>query len=155
MIWTAAGPESGSVISRLYRIIVPVAENETEIPYGYYLSQNYPNPFNPVTKINYKLQVTNFVSLKVYDVLGNEIAMLVNMKQNAGTHNIEFDGSSFASGIYFYSLYVNNVPVETRKMMLLKWLPQWSVIFPRFQSTHLYLCWWCSEIFAYSNLLNL
>ena len=108
------------MIAKYNRIIVPVAENETEIPYGYYLSQNYPNPFNPFTKINYKLQVPNFVSLKVYDVLGNEIATLVEMKQNAGTHNVEFDGSDFASGIYFYSLYVNNLPVETRKMMLLK-----------------------------------
>ncbi|MFZ1322951.1 MAG: T9SS type A sorting domain-containing protein [Ignavibacteria bacterium] len=90
-------------------------------PENYYLSQNYPNPFNPKTIINYELQVTSdkFVNLKVFDVLGNEVATLVNEKQQAGSYNIEFDGSKLPSGIYFYRLNTDNF-TEVKRMMLLK-----------------------------------
>ncbi|HMS64080.1 MAG TPA: T9SS type A sorting domain-containing protein [Ignavibacteria bacterium] len=86
------------------------------------LSQNYPNPFNPGTKINYELSASgggNFISLKVYDILGNEIATLVNQKQNAGSYSVDFDGRNLSSGIYFYTFETNDFK-ETRSMLLIK-----------------------------------
>ncbi|MFZ1320797.1 MAG: T9SS type A sorting domain-containing protein [Ignavibacteria bacterium] len=80
---------------------------------------NYPNPFNPKTIINYELPKSDVVSLKVFDVLGNEVMVLVNEKQNAGTYSVEFDGSRFASGIYFYTIRTGDF-IQTKKMMLLK-----------------------------------
>ncbi|HPI36884.1 MAG TPA: T9SS type A sorting domain-containing protein [Ignavibacteriaceae bacterium] len=85
----------------------------------YALSQNYPNPFNPVTTINYQIPKDGFVSLKVYDILGKEIATLVNSDKAQGKYTVEFDGSRFASGMYIYKLQSGDF-VETRKMMLLK-----------------------------------
>jgi hypothetical protein len=89
-------------------------------PGKFELSQNYPNPFNPVTKINYQLRATNYVSLKVYDVLGNEVFDLVNEKQNAGYYEIDFDGSNFSSGVYFYKLAIDGNVIDTKRMVLLK-----------------------------------
>ncbi len=89
-------------------------------PLEYKLEQNYPNPFNPSTKISYSLPNAEYVLLKVYDVLGNEIAALVNKKQNAGNYEIEFDGSNFASGVYFYNLEIDGSVVGTKRMLLLK-----------------------------------
>jgi len=86
----------------------------------YQLYQNYPNPFNPSTIINYQLSMFNFASLKVYGVLGNEVALLVNEKKNAGSYQVEFEGSNFPSGIYFYSLYMNSSLIDTKRMLLIK-----------------------------------
>ena len=86
---------------------------------NYQLSQNYPNPFNPSTVISYRLPVIGFVTLKVYDVLGREVATLVNEEKSAGEYEIEFNGSKLPSGIYFYQLKTGNF-VETKKMVLLK-----------------------------------
>jgi len=83
------------------------------------LEQNYPNPFNPSTKINYSIPDEGFVSLKFYDVLGEEIETLVNEYQSAGTYEVEFNDSDLSSGIYYYSLQYNNF-IETKKMLLLK-----------------------------------
>jgi len=83
------------------------------------LSQNYPNPFNPTSVIEYTLPADEFVSLKVYDILGREVAALVNEKQNAGKHSVNFNGSSLASGVYFYILTTNNF-VLSKKMNLIK-----------------------------------
>jgi len=85
----------------------------------YSLSQNFPNPFNPKTVISYELPVTGNALLKVFDVLGNEVAELVNEKQNAGSYSVEFDGSNFSSGVYFYKLTAGEF-VETKRMILLK-----------------------------------
>ena len=90
------------------------------IPGKFYLSQNYPNPFNPFTDLEFGISDLGFVSLKVHDALGNEVAVLVNEKKNSGSYEVEFDGSSYASGIYFYSLYVDGVPIDTKRMVLLK-----------------------------------
>ena len=89
----------------------------------YLLFQNFPNPFNPITTIKYTIPVGTgrdlSVQLKVYDMDGKEIASLVNEKQSAGYYSVEFDGSKFASGIYFYRLSVGEF-TETRKMLLIK-----------------------------------
>ena len=88
-------------------------------PSDFSLSQNYPNPFNPTTSIGYQLPVNSFVSLKVYDVLGNEVASLVNEQKTAGEYNAVFNASSLGSGVYFYVLKAGNF-VQSRKMMLIK-----------------------------------
>jgi len=83
------------------------------------LFQNYPNPFNPSTKISFKIPQTGFTSLKVYDVLGNEVATLVNEKKPAGSYEVEFKSDGLPSGIYFYQLKTGNF-IATKKMILLK-----------------------------------
>ncbi len=93
--------------------------DNNNVPTKYYLSQNYPNPFNPSTLIKYQLPVSDNVTLKVYDVLGNEITTLVNEFKPAGSYSISFDASKLSSGIYFYRLQAGNY-VETKKMLLLK-----------------------------------
>ncbi|HKI77825.1 MAG TPA: T9SS type A sorting domain-containing protein [Ignavibacteriaceae bacterium] len=83
------------------------------------LSQNYPNPFNPASVIKYTIPTNGIVSLKIYDVLGREVAILVNKKQNAGNHSVNFNGASLTSGIYIYVLTTNDF-VLSKKMNLLK-----------------------------------
>ncbi|MBI5402708.1 MAG: T9SS type A sorting domain-containing protein [Ignavibacteriae bacterium] len=91
----------------------------TQVPGEYNLGQNYPNPFNPVTKISYDIPKSGFVSLKVYDLLGREIAALVNEVKAPGSYIVELDASAFASGTYFYRLESGNF-ISTRKMVLIK-----------------------------------
>ena len=88
-------------------------------PTKYSLEQNYPNPFNPSTLIRYKLPIDGQVSLKIYDVLGNEIETLVNKQQTAGNYEVNFDASLLSNGIYFYQLTTNGFS-KTLKMILLK-----------------------------------
>ena len=85
----------------------------------YELEQNYPNPFNPTTKIKYQIPELSFVTLKVYDVLGNEIETIACQEKPAGSYEIEFNADALTSGIYFYRLQAGNF-VETKKMVLLK-----------------------------------
>jgi len=98
--------------------ITDVEENKT-IPQDFVLYQNYPNPFNPSTIIGYQLPVTSNVTLKVYDILGREIATLVNEQKPAGKYELKFDGSELASGVYFFTLKTGNY-AETKKMILMK-----------------------------------
>lgn len=93
--------------------------NSPEVITFYSLNQNYPNPFNPSTIINYQTPVDNFVTLKVFDVLGREVADLVNTYKEAGIHSVEFIASELPSGIYFYKIQIGNY-VETRKLILQK-----------------------------------
>jgi hypothetical protein len=93
--------------------------NPLVVPDKFHLYNNYPNPFNPTTKINYQLAEISFVALKIYDVLGNEIATLVNEENPAGIYEVEFNGNGMPSGIYFYQLRSGNF-IETKKMVLLK-----------------------------------
>ena len=90
---------------------------------NYLLSQNYPNPFNPSTTIRYEIPERSFVTIKIYDVLGNEIATLVNEEKSAGSYEVIFNTEASiknpASGIYFYQLSAGNY-TETKKMILLK-----------------------------------
>ena len=111
-------------LSQLFRADWGLGVEETgEIPQTFSLAQNYPNPFNPNTVISYRLSMTSNVTLKVYDVLGNEIATLVNEEKQPGTYEVEFNTFSIkhlpSSGIYFYQLKAGNY-IETKKMVLLK-----------------------------------
>jgi len=98
--------------------IITDVEDET-IPTSYSLSQNYPNPFNPSTTIRYTIPKQSFVTLKVYNVLGEEIKTLVNKELNIGVYEVNFNASGFASGIYFYSLKTGDF-VSTKKLILIK-----------------------------------
>ncbi|HZW40648.1 MAG TPA: T9SS type A sorting domain-containing protein [Ignavibacteriaceae bacterium] len=94
-------------------------QEENNILYYFSLEQNYPNPFNPSTKINYTLPKQGLVTIKVYDVLGKEIMQLVNEEKPSGEYEVEFDGSSLSSGIYYYKIQAGEF-VQTKKMVLMK-----------------------------------
>ncbi|MBI5216604.1 MAG: T9SS type A sorting domain-containing protein [Ignavibacteriae bacterium] len=96
-----------------------VNSKNSTVPSEFALAQNYPNPFNPVTVISYQLKVKSDVTLKIYDVLGQEVATLVHQTQDAGYKSIEWDASNIESGIYFYRLTAGNF-VETKKLLLVK-----------------------------------
>jgi hypothetical protein len=85
----------------------------------YSLTQNYPNPFNPSTVISYQLPAGSFVTLKVYDILGREVATLVNEVKPPGTYTVRFDASGLASGVYVYRLTAGDF-VQTCKMLVIK-----------------------------------
>ncbi|MBN1407789.1 MAG: T9SS type A sorting domain-containing protein, partial [Calditrichaceae bacterium] len=91
----------------------------SELAHSFALYQNYPNPFNPSTLISYQLPSSDFVTLKVYDVLGKEVKMLVNERQHAGNHSVQFDASSLPNGVYFYKIEAGTY-CDTRKLLLLK-----------------------------------
>lgn len=92
----------------------------TQVIDHYILLQNYPNPFNPSTKIKYKLNKSGFVNIKVFNILGKEIAVLINARQSAGEYGVSFDASNYPGGVYFYSLYVDNKIINTKKMILIR-----------------------------------
>jgi len=93
--------------------------NVTILPNQFALYQNYPNPFNPSTTISYDLPANDFVTLKIFDVLGNEITTLINEEQQAGYHKINFDALALSSGMYFYTLQSDN-KILMNKMILIK-----------------------------------
>jgi hypothetical protein len=134
--WTAPSAGSGEVkiyLSGLQgsksgattKIILNVSESVTGVSgtkegiESFELNQNYPNPFNPVTVINYQLAVNSHVSLKVFDVLGNEVATLVNEKKDAGNYSVKFDGIKLSTGIYFACLQRGD-RMQIKKMSLIK-----------------------------------
>ncbi len=98
----------------------------SEIPQSFSLEQNYPNPFNPSTPINFNIPIagngldgSGIVSLRIYDMLGKEIAVLVNENLTAGSYSVDFNASSLPSGTYFYRLQSGSF-IETKKMILIK-----------------------------------
>jgi hypothetical protein len=97
--------------------------NEIEVeviaPFQFVLEQNYPNPFNPSTTIQYQLSQDARVTLKVYDILGSEVATLINEEQQAGYKEVNFNGINFASGMYIYRLSIGSF-VSTKKMLMIK-----------------------------------
>jgi N-acetylneuraminic acid mutarotase len=105
--------------NNLYKVGDKNLMGSADLPTEFELFQNYPNPFNPTTKIKYQLPVQSFVTLKVYDVLGNEIAILVNEEKPVGSYEIDFKASSLPSGIYFYKLQAGSF-LQIKKMVLLK-----------------------------------
>jgi hypothetical protein len=100
-------------------LIVSVESDASTQPEQFSLNQNYPNPFNPSTTISYSIPTSEFVTLKVFDVLGNEVATFANEEKTSGSYEVEFDASGLASGIYFYQLKAGSF-VETKRMVLLK-----------------------------------
>jgi len=100
-------------------LITAIEEEHGDVPGLYALDQNYPNPFNPSTKINYSVPRSGLVSLKVYNVVGQEVATLFSGVQQAGNYHATFDGSKFASGVYFYRLQAGNF-CSVKKMLLMK-----------------------------------
>jgi hypothetical protein len=96
-----------------------VIEVQVGAPDNFALEQNYPNPFNPSTMISYQLPVNGSVTLKIFDVLGNEVTTLVNEFKEAGKHSVEFDASNMGSGIYFYTMSAGNF-TSSKKMILIK-----------------------------------
>jgi PKD repeat protein len=101
---------------------VPVGvedESESGIVHSYQLMQNYPNPFNPETKISYSIPNPEFVTLKVYDMLGKEVQTLVNEFQSAKTYSVSFDASDLSSGVYLYKLQAGDF-FDSKKMILIK-----------------------------------
>jgi len=99
--------------------LVNVKESPSPSPVEYKLHQNYPNPFNPTTTIKFDLPKASFVSLKVYNVLGQEVATLVNEKRETGSYEVKFNASTLSSGIYFYRLCAETY-AETKKLILVK-----------------------------------
>jgi hypothetical protein len=100
----------------------PVITSVREItgsPIVFSLSQNYPNPFNPVTMIRFSIPKQGLVTLKVYNLLGEEVATLINKEMTKGSYEVDFKGTNYSSGIYFYKITADNY-VATRKMILLK-----------------------------------
>ncbi len=92
---------------------------EGNIPDNFYLRQNYPNPFNPVTNLEFGISIKGFVSLKVFDILGKEVATLINTSLTPGIYKYEFDASALTSGTYFYMLEGESF-ILTKQMILLK-----------------------------------
>jgi hypothetical protein len=96
-----------------------IINSSTEIA-NYELKQNYPNPFNARSKIKYQISKSSDVKIKIFDIVGKEIITLVNRKQNSGKYEVIFDGSYLSSGIYFYSIYIDEIRKDTKTMVLLK-----------------------------------
>jgi len=114
------------MVSAVYAEYQVKKDIKSIIPTEYHLSQNYPNPFNPITKISFDLPNDAKVKLTVYDLLGREIKSIVNNVLTTGRYTFEFDGSNFASGVYFYRIAVHSDKLSTgdftgvKRMVLVK-----------------------------------
>jgi hypothetical protein len=115
----AIGTHSRGVFTTQIPASPTVVENRSQMPEKYNLEQNYPNPFNPSTSIKYQIPNANFVSLKVYDVAGREVATLVNGKKEAGEHMAQLNARNLPSGVYFYTLRSGGHS-SSKKMLLIK-----------------------------------
>jgi len=114
------GFTSDTLITLKYSYVTNIKNSNERTVKDYFLFQNYPNPFNPITKIRYQIGNNSYVRLKIFDIEGKDIKTLVKKYQNTGSYIVQFDGNDLSSGIYFYSLYINNELIETKKLMLLK-----------------------------------
>lgn len=113
------GPNSIDYVTFKYSQTVGINQISNSVAGGYELMQNFPNPFNPVTKIRYEIPNSNFVSLKVFDISGKEVSVLVNRIQSPGSYEVSFDASDLTSGIYYYRLETKNFSAS-KKMLLIK-----------------------------------
>lgn len=111
--------DNNNILVWNYEEVVSVKELSSELPVKYELSQNYPNPFNPSTSIQFQLPASSDVTLKVFNVLGQEVATLVNEKMGAGSYEYNFDASNLSSGVYVYSLTAGDFHIA-KKMTLMK-----------------------------------
>ncbi len=114
-----AGVYESGVWKRPLSEVITDVESEVQLPTHFSLSKNYPNPFNPSTSIRYGLPLASFVTLTVYNTLGQEVTQLVNGEQQAGYHDVVFRGDGLASGVYFYRLQAGDF-VASKKLLLLK-----------------------------------
>ena len=110
---------NGTLASKQASAAAQLSLQGTDIPKTYALDQNYPNPFNPTTIINYQIPNNNYVTLKVYDVLGNKVKTLVDGYKTQGSYSVNFNAGNLASGIYFYQLKAGSF-TATKKLLLLK-----------------------------------
>ena len=115
---TAVGG-NGTILRTTTGGVIWVKEDRAGVPQGFLLEQNYPNPFNPSTAIVYDLPAKGKVTLTVYNLLGQEVATLVNQEQNAGRYRVDFSAPQLASGVYFYRLATASF-TDLKKMMLLR-----------------------------------
>jgi hypothetical protein len=118
-IGTFRSPDDRTTLNFIATTDPTVSVNDENILNSYSLSQNYPNPFNPSTKINYSVGEPGLVQMKVYNVLGVEVAALVDEQKSTGSYSVDFNASKLSSGVYFYSISANNF-TQTRKMILEK-----------------------------------
>jgi hypothetical protein len=116
--YSGTGIPLGAVVDLSLSVVTDV-EAAADRPVDFTLAQNYPNPFNPSTIISYQLPTAGHVDLRVYDVLGREVAVLVNGVQTAGTHSVTFNASSLATGVYMYRLTSGSM-TDVKKMLLMK-----------------------------------
>jgi hypothetical protein len=119
-----AGTRSIRTVSRAggaidFESVTVALKNGESLPESYALRQNYPNPFNPVTQVAFDLPKASHVKLTVYNVLGQEVDVLMDQRMEAGSHVAEWDAESFSTGVYFYRIAADNF-TETKKMLLLK-----------------------------------
>lgn len=114
-VWAVGNP------GKIYKMdaMVGVQQISDEIPEEYYLSQNYPNPFNPSTKINFKIPLSGFVKINIYNTLGKEIKTIIKEYMNAGSYEIQFDAVDLRSGVYFYKIETDKF-IAVNKMMLIR-----------------------------------
>lgn len=110
---------ASGTIAKMTGVPVGINDPTSEIPSSYSLMQNYPNPFNPTTSITFAMPVAGNVELKVYDLLGKEVASLVSGNFIAGTHVVPFDASALASGVYIYKITAGSF-IDSKKMVLIK-----------------------------------
>jgi len=108
-----------NTIGEFFQSKIGNASQNPTISLEYNLDQNYPNPFNPSTTISYSIAQDGLVSLKVFDVLGDEVATLIDELKTAGNYSVEFNAQDLPSGVYFYQLQVDRF-VETKKLILLR-----------------------------------
>ena len=104
---------------KVYQDVPNAVEQGSGMPAEYHLYQNYPNPFNPSTTIRYSLPESGEVTVKVFNMLGKEIATLVNGRKSSGDYKVDFNAANISSGMYFYSIRTENY-YQVRKMVLLK-----------------------------------
>ncbi len=116
---TGSSGTPGEAVYVEFNVTTSSVNDKAQKPFSFSLDQNYPNPFNPSTMISYTLPAASTVKLSVYNVLGQEVANLVNENQTAGSHNVTFNASNLSSGVYFYTIKAGNF-TETKKMSLLK-----------------------------------
>jgi len=114
--WVA---NTAGATGRITQSLTSVYNNGNTLSDSYWLGNNFPNPFNPTTKISYALPKSGLVTLRVYDILGKEVATLVNEVKNAGNYSIDFNASNFTNGVYFYKLETNGF-ADVKRMVLLK-----------------------------------
>ena len=124
---TVSGNFSNSSITLVsgalgFQDLVPTSSEviSDDRPAVFRLHQNYPNPFNPSTVISFELPVHSDVRLDLYNMLGQQVAVLKNEQLSAGSHTVSFNASNLASGIYIYRLFANGALIGTKKMMLIK-----------------------------------